>query len=274
MGVLDGKVALVTGAALGQGRSHARELARAGADVVLVDVCAEDPAAIHPIATSNDLAEAADAVSATGRTALPIEADVTDEAAMEHVVDRTYEQFGRIDVIVANAAVFSVARTWEYSRATWDRVIEVCLTGAWCTTRAAIPRMIEAGLPGSIIMIGSTAATKGIPNMGPYAAAKHGLVGLTKVLAAELGEYDIRVNMVCPTSTNTTMLRNDPTRRIFTGGADDDELFAEAATATHLLQIPWLEPEDISNAVMFFATEASRGCTGSMLNVDAGYTIK
>lgn len=269
----EGRVALITGAAMGQGRSHALALAARGANIIAVDACAPDPAAIHPIGTKEQLDETCDRIGELGAHAVPFVADVAHDGAMAAVVARALDEFGRIDIAVANAAMFAVGTTLELDRATFQRVIDVDLIGAWETIRAVLPPMIEAN-EGSIITIGSTAATKGIPNMGPYVAAKHGLVGLTKTVANEVGPHSVRVNMVCPTSTNTTMLRNEPTRRIFTGGIDDDDLFVQAARATHVLPVSWIEPGDITNAVLFFAGDESRSCTGSILNVDAGYTIK
>lgn len=185
---LEGRVAFVTGAARGQGRAHAVRLASEGADIVAVDVCGPVSDTItYPAATSEELAETASAVEATGRKVLAREVDIRDLAAQQQLVADTIEQFGRLDVVVANAGVLSWGRMFEMSEEQWDSVIDVNLNGTWRTLRATVPAMIEAGNGGSIIVVSSSAGLKATPGNSHYAASKHGLVAITNSLALEVG---------------------------------------------------------------------------------------
>ncbi|HEX4834630.1 MAG TPA: mycofactocin-coupled SDR family oxidoreductase [Trebonia sp.] len=272
-GTLAGRVVLITGAARGQGRAHAVRAARAGADVVLVDVCAPDPAAAHDIGSAAELDETARQVRALGRRARAEVADVADFARMDEVVAAAVADLGHLDVVIANAAVFSMGRSWELTEQQWRRTIDVTLTGAWNTARAAVPVMI-AQRSGAIIFIGSTGSIKGAPNAGAYVAAKHGQVGIMKTMAIELGEYGVRVNMVAPTSTNTGMFSNPAVLDKFTGGTGSEQDLLARSRGKHVLPMAWLEPEEVSDAVMFLASDAASKITGVVLPVDGGYTIK
>ena len=189
MAELEERVAFVTGAARGQGRAYAVRLAREGADVIISDICAP--------------------VSAEGRKVLAREVDIRDDAAVRALVADGVEQFGRLDILVANAGVLSWGRLWELTDEQWNSVIDVNLTGTWRTLRAVIPAMIEAGNGGSIIIVSSSGGLKATPGNGHYAASKHGLTSLTNTLALELGEYSIRVNSIHPYSIATPMITND-----------------------------------------------------------------
>jgi SDR family mycofactocin-dependent oxidoreductase len=198
-GALRGRVAFITGAARGQGRAHAIRLAREGADIVVLDICSPVSGSIsYPAATPEDLADTVRAVEAEGRKVLAREVDIRDDAALRQLVSDGVEQFGRLDILVANAGVLSWGRLWELTDEQWDAVVGVNLTGTWRTLRAVIPAMIEAGNGGSIVVVSSSAGLKATPGNGHYSASKHGLVGLTNTLAIELGEFGIRVNSIHP----------------------------------------------------------------------------
>lgn len=203
---LEGRVALVTGAARGQGRAHAIRLANEGADIIAVDVCAPISTTIrYPAATSDELVETARAVEDSGRKALVREIDIRNLVDLQQLVADAVDQFGRLDIVVANAGVLSFGRLWEMSEEHWDTVIDVNLSGTWRTLRATVPAMVNLGNGGSIIIVSSTTGLKATPGNGHYSASKHGLVGLTNALAVELGEYGIRVNSVHPYAVSTPM---------------------------------------------------------------------
>ncbi len=210
MADLEGRVAFVTGAARGQGRAYAVRLAREGADVIVSDICAPASDTIPYVAsTPEDLAETVHLVEAEGRKALSRVVDIRDDAALKALVADGMEQFGRLDVLVANAGVLSWGRLWELSDEQWNTVIDVNLTGTWRTLRAVIPAMIESGNGGSIVIVSSAGGIKATPGNGHYAASKHGLTALTNTLAIELGEYSSRVNSIHPYSIATPMIEND-----------------------------------------------------------------
>src|SRR5246500_651800 len=213
---LAGKVAYVTGAARGQGRSHCIRLARAGADIVAIDACA--PVTAHngyPPASPEDLAETVNLVEGEGRKILASEVDVRDATGQQRVVADGIEQFGRMDIVVANAGVLNWGRLFEMSEEQWDTIIEVNLNGTWRTIRAAVPAMIEAGNGGSIIIVSSSAGTKATPGNGHYSASKHGLVAITNALAIEVGEFGIRVNSIHPYSIDTPMVEKEAMMAVF-----------------------------------------------------------
>lgn len=210
MAELEGRVAFVTGAARGQGRAYAVRLAREGADMVVCDICAPVSDSVPYVsATPEDLSETVRLVEAEGRKALARQIDIRDDAAVRALVADTVEQFGRLDVLVANAGVLSWGRLWELSDEQWNSVIDTNLTGTWRTLRAVIPAMIDAGNGGSIVIVSSAGGLKATPGNGHYAASKHGLTALTNTLAIELGEYSIRVNSIHPYSIATPMIEND-----------------------------------------------------------------
>jgi NAD(P)-dependent dehydrogenase (short-subunit alcohol dehydrogenase family) len=196
-GSLDGQVAFVTGAARGQGRAHAIRLASEGADIIAIDLCGPVSETItYPPASPDELEETVRAVKATGRDILAREVDIRDLAALQHVVADGVAQFGRLDILVANAGVLSWSRLWEISEEQWNTVIDVNLSGTWRTIRAAVPAMIDAGNGGSIIIVSSSTGIKATPGNGHYSASKQGLIGLANALALEVGEYGIRVNSI------------------------------------------------------------------------------
>ncbi|MGY1715655.1 mycofactocin-coupled SDR family oxidoreductase [Geodermatophilus sp. SYSU D01106] len=275
-GRVEGKVAFITGAARSQGRSHALRLAQEGADVIAVDLCGPvDSIGMYPPATEEDLAETVRQVEALDRRIVAAKADVRDPAALRAAVDDGVAQLGRLDIVLANAGVFEIKPALELTDGDWQEMIDINLTGVWNTCRVALPHLIEGG-GGSIVITSSTAGIKGTPNTIHYTAAKHGVVGIMRTLANEFGKQSIRVNTVHPTGVDTVMIQNEKTWGLFT--PDDPEptreKFAELFETLHPLPVPYVDPVDISNAVLFLVSEEARYVTGAMLPVDAGYSIR
>lgn len=277
-GRVEGKVALITGAARGQGRSHAVRLAQEGADIIAVDVCARISSNKEiPAPTPDDLAQTADLVKGLDRRIVTAQVDVRDFDALKAVVDSGVEQLGRLDVIVANAGIGNGGQTLDKtSEADWQDMIDVNLSGVWKTVKAGVPHLISGGNGGSIVLTSSVGGLKAYPHTGHYIAAKHGVVGLMRTFAVELGQHFIRVNSVHPTNVNTPLFMNEGTMKLFrpdleNPGPDD---MAVVAQLMHVLPIGWVEPVDISNAVLFLASDESRYVTGLPLTVDAGSMLK
>jgi SDR family mycofactocin-dependent oxidoreductase len=278
-GRVEGKVAFITGAARGQGRSHALRLAEEGADIIAVDIAEDIPSVrrLYPGATEADLAETVKEVEALDRRIVATKADVRDYAALKTALDEGVAQLGHLDIVSANAGIFIFGeQTHLVSEGDWQDVIDINLTGVWHTAKAAVPHLIEQGTGGSIIITSSTAGLKGTPNVAQYTASKHAVVGLMRTLALELAPHMIRVNSVHPTGVDTIMIQNDATRKLFLPDVADPtrEEAAEAFQATNVLPVPWVEPRDISNAVLWLASDEARYVTGVTLPVDAGYTIR
>jgi SDR family mycofactocin-dependent oxidoreductase len=275
-GPLDGRVAFITGAARGQGRAHAIRLATEGADIIAIDVCGPISETItYPLATSEELAETVAAVEATGRKVLAREVDIRDLAALQQVVADGVEQFGRLDILVANAGVLSWGRMFEMSEEQWDTVIDVNLNGTWRTIRAAVPAMIEAGNGGSIIIVSSSAGTKATPGNGHYSASKHGLVAITNALAIEVGEFGIRVNSIHPYSIDTPMVEPDAMMEIF--GKYPAFLHSFKPMPYHPVNHDgkkglkeFMTPEEVSDVVSWLASDGSATISGSQIAVDRG----
>jgi (+)-trans-carveol dehydrogenase/(-)-trans-carveol dehydrogenase len=276
-GRVAGKVAFITGAARGQGRSHAIRLAQEGADIIAVDICEDVPGIPYAGATEADLAETAKQVEALDRRIVATKADVRDFAALKAAVDDGVAQLGRLDIVSANAGIGSSPhKSWELDDDTWQTMIDINLSGVWHSAKAAIPHLIEGGNGGSIILTSSAAGLKAYENIAHYVSAKHGVVGLMRTLALELAPYSIRVNSIHPTQVDTPMIQNEATYKLFRPDLEhptkDD--FAPASQSVNALLIPWVEPVDISNAVLFLASDEGRYVTGVTLPVDAGTVIK
>jgi len=277
-GRVEGKVAFITGAAHGQGRSHAVRLAQEGADIIAIDVCKRivENSPIPP-ATPEDLAETADLVKGLNRRIFTAEVDVRDFDAMKAAVDAGVEQLGRLDIIVANAGIGNGGDTLDQcSEHDWQEMIDVNLSGVWKTVKAGVPHLIKGGNGGSIILTSSVGGLKAYPHCGNYVAAKHGVVGLMRSFAVELGQHNIRVNSVHPTHVSTGMIMNEGTWKLFrpdleNPGPDD---MAPICQMFHTLPVPWVDAVDISNAVLFFASDEARYVTGVTLPVDAGSCLK
>ena len=266
----DRRVALITGAARGQGRAFAVRLAAAGMDIVAIDVCADVPGIAYSMAGETDLEQTAAAVRAAGRRVLTIRADVRDAAALVDAANDAVTQLGGIDAVIANAGVFAAAHAWETSQEVWDTVLGINLTGTWNTARATIPHLRERRA-GSLLFVSSIAGVKGIEHLGAYAASKHGVVGLMRTLAVELAPDHIRVNAVCPSNVGTDILHNELMYQLFRPGGERDEAsLREAFASVNKMPVPWIEPDDVAAAVAWLVSDEARYVTGVVLPIDAG----
>jgi SDR family mycofactocin-dependent oxidoreductase len=265
MARLEGKVAFITGAARGQGRSHAVRLAEEGADIIAVD-----------IGSSTDLAQTVKEVEALDRRIVAGRADVRDFGGLTAALDDGVARLGRLDIVVANAGIVSFGTAEELTEQAWRDVIDVDLTGVWLTVKAAIPHLRATG-GGSITIMNSGAGLKGAPNLGHYAAAKHGVVGLMQSLANELAPDMVRVNTVHPSAVDTDMIHNQALYHQLLPDHPGDITRQEIEPVfqtLNALPIPWVESVDISNAVLFLASDEARYITGVTLPVDAGASVK
>jgi SDR family mycofactocin-dependent oxidoreductase len=275
-GTLDGRVAFITGAARGQGRAHAVRLAAEGADIVAIDICGPvSDTLTYPAATPEELADTVRQVEAAGRKVLAREVDIRDLAAQQQVVADAIEQFGRLDIVVANAGILSWGRMFEMSEEQWDSVIDVNLNGTWRTIRAAVPAMIEAGNGGSIIIVSSSAGTKATPGNGHYSASKHGLVAITNALAIEVGEFGIRVNSIHPYSIDTPMVEKEAMMEVF--GRYPSYLHSFSPMPYKPVNHEgkkglqeFMTPEEVSDVVAWLAGDGSATISGSQIAVDRG----
>ncbi|WP_236795653.1 mycofactocin-coupled SDR family oxidoreductase [Amycolatopsis sp. GM8] len=274
MAELKGKVAFITGAARGQGRSHAVTLAKAGADIVAVDINKDiDETVPYQLGRQGDLAETERLVRETGQRILGRTADVRSPAELDKVVAEALSEFGHIDVVCANAGILTTMRkTWELSEAEWQDVIDVNLTGVFNTVKAVVPSMVSAKRGGSIVLTSSLGGLKGYANMAGYVAAKHGVNGLMRTLANELGPENIRVNSVCPGLVNTDMLMNQAIYDVFRPDIANPTRnnATEAFRAMQVLPVDHVEPRDVSEIVAWLGSDASRFVTGVAVPVDGG----
>ncbi|MGQ4513427.1 mycofactocin-coupled SDR family oxidoreductase [Streptomyces sp. DW26H14] len=270
-----GKVALVTGAARGMGRSHAVRLAQEGADIIAVDLCAELETTPYPGANNQDLASTTQLVEKLGRRALARQADIRNSEQLQSVVDEAMAEFGHIDVVCANAGMSSFGFSWELTDEAWQEIIDVNLTGSWKTVKAVIPHMIERGEGGSLVFISSTAGLIGVPTMAHYTASKHGVVGLMRALAAELAPHNIRVNSVNPGNVDTPMVNNAQMRQLYLPEVPDPTPEAANNVMKEMSALPvgWLDSQGVSDAVVYLASEEARHVTGITLPVDAGMML-
>ncbi len=274
MGLLDGKVALITGGARGQGRSHALALAREGADIAVCDISTKPRTTFYDGPTAADLKETERLVHELDRRCLAMEADVTDRTALGRFVDATIEQLGPIDIVCANAGIVSYNSFWETTDEQWDDTIATNMTGVWNTVRACARHMITAGRGGSMVLTSSVAAFTPAPGASAYVAAKNGVVGIMKSAAVELAQFNIRVNSIHPCTVNTPMVINQPTRDMFGGrsGVTHEDV-EPAMRGLVLLPQTMAEPEDISSAVLYLVSDAGRAVTGVALPVDLGMQL-
>ena len=275
-GRLEGKVAFITGAARGQGRSHAIRLAQEGADIIAIDVCAQIESVPYAMATPADMAETVKEVEALDRRIVATQADVRDFATVKKALDEGVAQLGRLDIVSANAGILSFGSADELTEQAWRDMIDTNLTGVWHTAKAGIGHLIAGGRGGSIVLTSSAAGLMAYPNAAHYVAAKHGVVGLMRTLALELAPHMIRVNSIHPTQVNTDMVMNEATWKLFSPDNDKPTIddFRPVSQAMNALPIPWVEPRDISNAVLFLASDEARYITGVTLPVDAGSVTK
>ena len=269
----EGKVAFVSGAARGQGRNHALRLAEEGADLVVVDACQDVETLGYDLATPEDLAETVRLVEAAGAKVVADRVDVRDTAALDAVVRRGLAELGRLDVVVANAGIAGSFPITELTDDIWQDMIDINLTGVFKTVRATVPHL---GSGGSVVITSSIAGMKGLANNTHYTAAKHGVMGLMRSLANEVAPRGVRVNCVNPTNVDTRMLFNDAIYRLFRPDleAPAREDVEEIMQGMHPMATGWVEVDDVSNAVLFLASEEARYITGVALPVDAGATIQ
>lgn len=275
MGRFTGKVALVTGAAKGQGRSHAVRLAEEGADVVPVDVAADLAPIPYAQGTPEQLEETAALVEKAGRRAVAARVDVRDREALAAAITGAVSALGRLDAVVAGAGVIQLKPALDVTAEDWDTVVGVNLTGVWNTVQLALPHLLATG-GGSVVVTGSAAGAKGVPHMSHYSASKAALLGLVRSLAVELGPQGVRVNAVLPTTVDTDMVHWPEAYRLFRPDleaperADVEPVFA----ALNVLPVPWIEPADVSSAVLWLASDEARYVTGATLPVDAGTLVR
>jgi SDR family mycofactocin-dependent oxidoreductase len=276
VGLLDGKVAFITGAGRGQGRSHAVRLAREGADVVAVDICRDIETMDYPNATSGDLQETAQLVADRGSRVITCEVDVRDAAAVKGAVDEGWERFGRLDIVLSNAGIVRLGPDPEDPPQVWQDIVSTNLTGGWNTVRATVPRLIEGGRGGVIVLTGSTAGVRPTASLNTgamaYTASKWGIVGMGKQLAAALAEHSIRVNVIHPTGVVSGMTMNPTMAHLA------EEAAAGGANSVSAMQnampVDILVPEDISDAVAFLVSDQAKWITGVSLPVDAGFSVR
>jgi SDR family mycofactocin-dependent oxidoreductase len=259
------KVAFITGAARGQGRAEAVRLAAEGADIIALDICADLPTTTYSGATPEDLAETVAQVEKLDRRIIPIQADVRDYSAVESSLKAAVAELGRLDVVIANAGMTSAARVWEIDAEHWRTTIDINLTGAFHTAKAAVPLLIEQGTGGAIVFTSSVAGLVGLPFLGDYAAAKHGVTGLAKTLANELAEYRIRVNTVHPHGVLTGLQMTE-----IRSYSEQYPLLAPMFMGS--LPDGISQSEDIAAAVAWLASDEARHVTGIQLPVDLGRT--
>jgi SDR family mycofactocin-dependent oxidoreductase len=265
MGILEGQVALITGAARGQGRSHAIALAAEGADIVACDVPRQMATPTYPLASRDDLDLTARLVEQHGRRCVPLALDVRRADEVEAAVRRAVEDFGRLDIVVANAGIVITGPLVGVSDEAWDELISTNLTGAFHTLRAAIPAMRERRY-GRIVMTSSMGGRMGIPDLAAYNATKWGVIGLAKSAALEVAKEGITVNVVCPTTTQTPMVQPDPDAEV------PDEL-VKRFLRTNPIPIPWLQPEDVTRAVLYLVTDPGV-MTGAVIEIGLGSSAR
>jgi SDR family mycofactocin-dependent oxidoreductase len=271
MGTLDGRTAFITGIARGQGRAHAVRLAREGADIIGVDICADIASMDYPNASPADLAETVELVEKLGGRIVARQADVRDFAGLCAAFQEGLAEFGRVDIVIANAGIIRLSPEAD-PFTEWQDVIDTNLTGVFKTVRAALPALIEGGRGGSIVLTSSSAGLKGTgsPDAGPqaYTAAKRGLVGLMQVLANDLAKHWIRVNTIHPTGVATGMTMNESMAKLL---AESDNATAAMQNA---LPIEILQPEDIADTVAWLVSDAAKYVTGVALPIDAGFAVR
>jgi SDR family mycofactocin-dependent oxidoreductase len=271
MGKLDGKVAFITGAARGQGRSHAVELAREGADVIAVDICAQLESVRYPMGTADELDRTVEEVEKLGRRIVARKADVRDVSALRQAFEDGVAELGPVDIVLANAGIGAGGSTVADEQE-WDEVISVNLTGVWNTGRVAIPSMVERDRGGSVVLTSSTGGLVGvgIPTAGflGYTAAKHGVIGLMRSWANYLAPHNIRVNSVAPTAVRTPMAADGNLAAIMA------RVPRLASALSNAMPVDLVEPLDVSHAIVWLVSDSARYVTGTVVPVDAGQLNK
>lgn len=272
---LAGKVAFITGAARGQGRSHAIRLAGEGADIIAIDICQTIPTAPGPGPTPADLADTVKAVESLDRRILAAQIDVRDLDAMTGFVAKSVGELGRLDIVLANAGIAGTELTLEMGEHVWQTMIDINLTGVWKTLKASVPHIIAGGRGGAVVITSSLAAVTANEHTAHYSAAKSGLISLMRVLAKELAPQQIRVNTVHPTTVATDMILNETTYRHFRPDLENPTRadFEERARTLNRMPVPYIEAADVSNAILFLVSDEGRYVTGSQQLLDAGGSL-
>ncbi|CCH87707.1 Short-chain dehydrogenase/reductase SDR [Modestobacter italicus] len=274
MGLLDGKVALITGGARGQGRAHALTSAREGADVVLVDIADQLETVPYAMATADDLAETVPQVEALDRRALAVTADVRDQGQLDEAVSRGIAEFGKIDILIANAGIWTQGPFWELSEQSWDEMIGVNLTGVWKSAKAVAPHMIERQ-SGSIVITSSVNGLEPGANYAHYVAAKHGVIGLMKNIALELAPHGVRCNSINPGAIKTPMTDHQGAWDMFAGheGGTEADLI-EGGYHFHALKgMTFMPPQVIADTALYLNSDLAAAVTGVTIPVDAGHML-
>jgi SDR family mycofactocin-dependent oxidoreductase len=239
--------------------------------VVVCDIAEQMSSVPYPMATEDDLQETAAEVEKLDRRCVAVKADTRSAADMRGLVDTALSELGKIDVVAVTHGIGTVA-DWDCTEEQFDDILDVNLKGVWQVCKAVIPHLIERGQGGSIVLTSSAAGLQAFTGMVPYVAAKHGVIGLMRILSAELAPHWIRVNVVCPGVVDTPMIMNDSLLSLFsgkeTGGTREEAAFASQSLG--LLPTPWLEPRDLANAVTWLSSEQARFITGVALPVDLG----
>jgi SDR family mycofactocin-dependent oxidoreductase len=278
-GRVEGKVAFITGAARGMGRSHAVRLAEEGADIIAVDLCGPVDSVspeYYRAATAEDLAETVRRVEKLDRRIVARQADVRDAAALGRALDEGVAEFGRLDAVVANAGVVTFATdTPGLDERTWQDHLDVNLTGVWHTIKVGVPHLLATGRGGSVTVVSSLAGLKGVGNLGAYTASKHGVAGLVKVLVGELGPQGIRVNTVHPNCIDTDMLRGEKIFRLFRPDLEQPtfEDLEPAIATMNAYRMGAIEPVHVSNAVLYLVSDEAAYVSGTQLTIDAGASV-
>lgn len=272
MGRFDGKTVLITGGARGQGRSHALAFAREGADIVVTDIAKQVDTVPYTMSSEADLKETVAQVEALDQRCLAIQADARDTAAVNGAVAQAVDQFGKIDVLLVNHGLLSLSTVADMSDEVWDDVISSDLTGVFKSVRAVIPHMV-AQKSGRIVATASMAGRTGLPTVAHYCAAKWGVIGFVKSVAREVAADGVTVNCVCPTNVDTDMIHNPAFYALFAPGVDNPtrEDVIPGFQSLNAVPVPWIESIDISNAMMFLASDEARYITGEALHVSAGW---
>jgi SDR family mycofactocin-dependent oxidoreductase len=270
-----GRVVVITGGARGQGRSHALEFARLGADIAICDLAHDLASVGYPLGTRDDLAETASLVEAEGRRCLSTVADVRSLEAMLSFVDEAAGTLGSVDILVANAGVSSLGSICAMSASEWSETIDTNLTGVFNAMRAAAPHMRRQRW-GRIVAISSMMGRSSNPGIPAYVASKWGVIGLCKSVAFELAAFGVTVNAVAPGNVSTPMIHNDTLYGLMRPDLEHPtrEDVAPGMTELHVQPVPWLEPEEITAAVVFLASESARHISGSVIDVDAGASAR
>jgi (+)-trans-carveol dehydrogenase len=274
-GRVEGKVAFITGAARGQGRAHAVRLAAEGADIIAVDICAPIESVPYALANEADLKETVRLVEGLGRKIVATQADVREFSAIENAVTSGVEELGRLDIVVANAGITGATPADSLPLQDWQDMIDVNLTGVFHAVKAAIPHIRAGGTGGAIVLTSSALGIRAMPNLPHYVAAKSGVIGLMRALALELAADRIRVNTVNPSIADTLMVQNDAMYKLFVPHIENPtrEQAAEVFATLNPFPTPWVDAEDVTNAVLFLVSDEARYVTGLEFKIDAGFCL-